>query len=148
MNNASLILRGSEGLVVSFAKCCHPIPGDPIIGFVSTGRGVVVHRRQCGNAVELASRPENLMSVEWANDVTGNYQAEIMLNAKNLRGGLARMAGAIAETGADIDNVSFDDRDQNVTVITFLLRVSGRLQLAQIIRRLKREQGVLKVWRT
>jgi len=111
-------------------------------------RGVVVHRRQCGNAVELASRPENLMPVEWANDVAGDYQAEITLNAKNLRGGLARMAGTIAETGADIDNVSFDDRDQNVTVITFLLRVTNRLQLAQIIRRLKREQGVLKVWRT
>ncbi|OYY74473.1 MAG: bifunctional GTP diphosphokinase/guanosine-3',5'-bis(diphosphate) 3'-diphosphatase [Gammaproteobacteria bacterium 28-57-27] len=148
LNNAPLILRGSEGLVVSFAKCCHPIPGDPIIGFVSTGRGVVVHRRQCGNAVELASRPENLMPVEWASDVSGDYQAEIALNAKNLRGGLARMAGTIAETGADIDNVSFDDRDQNVTVITFLLRVSNRLQLAQIIRRLKRDQGVLKVWRT
>ena len=146
--SAPLILRGSEGMVVSFAKCCHPIPGDPIIGFVSTGRGVVVHRRQCGNAVELASRPENLMPVEWAVDVAGDYQAEIALNAKNLRGGLARMAGTIAETGADIDNVSFDDRDQNVTVITFLLRVSNRLQLAQIIRRLKREQGVLKVWRT
>jgi RelA/SpoT family (p)ppGpp synthetase len=148
LSGAPLILRGSEGLVVSFAKCCHPIPGDPIIGFVSTGRGVVVHRRQCGNAVELASRPENLMPVEWASDVAGDYQAEISLNAKNLRGGLARMAGTIAETGADIDNVSFDDRDQNVTVITFLLRVSNRLQLAQIIRRLKREQGVLKVWRT
>ena len=148
LNAAPLILRGSEGLVVSFAKCCHPIPGDPIIGFVSTGRGVVVHRRQCGNAVELASRPENMMPVEWASDVSGDYQAEITLHAKNLRGGLARMAGSIAETGADIDNVSFDDRDQNVTVITFLLRVSNRLHLAQIIRRLKREQGVLKVWRS
>jgi RelA/SpoT family (p)ppGpp synthetase len=143
-----LVLHGSEGLVISFAKCCHPIPGDPIVGFVSTGRGVVVHRRQCGNAVELASRPENMMPVEWGADVTGDYQVEIALNAKNLRGGLARMAGTIAETGADIDNVSFDDRDQNITVITFLLRVRNRIQLAQTIRRLKSDKGVLKVWRT
>lgn len=143
-----LVLHGSEGLVISFAKCCHPIPGDPIIGFVSTGRGVVVHRRQCGNAMELASRPENIMPVEWGSDVTGDYQVEIALNAKNLRGGLARMAGTIAETGADIDNVSFDDRDQNITVITFLLRVRNRIQLAQTIRRLKSDKGVLKVWRT
>ncbi|HET19708.1 MAG TPA: bifunctional GTP diphosphokinase/guanosine-3',5'-bis pyrophosphate 3'-pyrophosphohydrolase [Chromatiales bacterium] len=143
-----LVLSGAEGMVVSFAKCCHPIPGDEVCGFASTGRGIVVHRRQCKNSAELASQREKWLPVEWAAEVTGEYQAEIGINAKNLRGGLARMAGAIAELGADIDDVSFDDRDHNVTVITFLVRVRDRVHLAHIMRRLKREPGILKVWRT
>ncbi|MGC8732258.1 MAG: RelA/SpoT family protein, partial [Halothiobacillaceae bacterium] len=118
-----LVLNGAEGMVVSFAKCCHPLPGDEVVGFASTGRGIVVHRRQCKNIAELASQPEKWLPVEWAAEVSGEYQAEIGINAKNLRGGLARMAGAIAELSADIDDVRFDDRDHNVTVITFLVRV-------------------------
>ncbi|MGC9008023.1 MAG: bifunctional GTP diphosphokinase/guanosine-3',5'-bis pyrophosphate 3'-pyrophosphohydrolase, partial [Halothiobacillaceae bacterium] len=143
-----LVLNGAEGMVVSFAKCCHPLPGDEVVGFASTGRGIVVHRRQCKNIAELASQPEKWLPVEWAAEVSGEYQAEIGINAKNLRGGLARMAGAIAELSADIDDVRFDDRDHNVTVITFLVRVRDRTHLAHIMRRLKREPGILKVWRT
>lgn len=143
-----LVLNGAEGMVVSFAKCCHPLPGDEVVGFASTGRGIVVHRRQCKNIAELASQPEKWLPVEWAAEVSGEYQAEIGISAKNLRGGLARMAGAIAELSADIDDVRFDDRDHNVTVITFLVRVRDRIHLAHIMRRLKREPGILKVWRT
>ncbi|MGK0673845.1 MAG: bifunctional GTP diphosphokinase/guanosine-3',5'-bis pyrophosphate 3'-pyrophosphohydrolase [Halothiobacillaceae bacterium] len=143
-----LVLSGAEGMVVSFAKCCHPLPGDEVVGFASTGRGIVVHRRQCKNIAELASHPEKWLPVEWANEVSGEYQAEIGINAKNLRGGLARMAGAIAELSADIDDVRFDDRDHNVTVITFLVRVRDRIHLAHIMRRLRREPGIFKVWRT
>ncbi|MEW6444760.1 MAG: bifunctional GTP diphosphokinase/guanosine-3',5'-bis pyrophosphate 3'-pyrophosphohydrolase [Pseudomonadota bacterium] len=145
---APLVLSGAEGMVVSFAKCCHPLPGDEVVGFASTGRGIVVHRRQCNNIAELATHPEKWLPVEWASEMSGDYQAEIGINAKNLRGGLARMASAIAELGADIDDVRFDDRDHNVTVITFLMRVRDRTHLANIMRRLKREPAILKVWRT
>ncbi|MDM7322417.1 MAG: bifunctional GTP diphosphokinase/guanosine-3',5'-bis pyrophosphate 3'-pyrophosphohydrolase [Gammaproteobacteria bacterium] len=143
-----LVLNGAEGMVVSFAKCCYPLPGDEVVGFASTGRGIVVHRRQCKNIAELASQPEKWLPVEWAAEVSGEYRAEIGISAKNLRGGLARMAGAIAELSADIDDVRFDDRDHNITVITFLVRVRDRIHLAHIMRRLKREPGILKVWRT
>ena len=147
-NVAPLVLSGSEGMVVSFAKCCHPLPGDEVVGFASTGRGIVVHRRHCNNISELATQPDKWLPVEWAGEVVGEYQAEIGINAKNLRGGLARMASAIAELGADIDDVRFDDRDHNVTIITFLVRVRDRVHLAHVMRRLKREPGILKVWRT
>jgi len=143
-----LVLSGAEGMVVSFAKCCHPLPGDEVVGFASTGRGIVVHRRQCNNITELAHQPDKWLPVEWAAEVAGEYQAEIGINAKNLRGGLARMASAIAELGADIDDVRFDDRDHNVTIITFLVRVRDRVHLAHVMRRLKREPGILKVWRS
>ncbi|TQV62775.1 MAG: bifunctional GTP diphosphokinase/guanosine-3',5'-bis pyrophosphate 3'-pyrophosphohydrolase [Halothiobacillaceae bacterium] len=145
---APLVLSGAEGMVVSFAKCCHPLPGDEVVGFASTGRGIVVHRRHCNNIAELATQPDKWLPVEWATEVTGEYQAEIGINAKNLRGGLARMASAIAELGADIDDVRFDDRDHNVTIITFLVRVRDRVHLAHVMRRLKREPGILKVWRS
>ncbi|MDY0049298.1 MAG: bifunctional (p)ppGpp synthetase/guanosine-3',5'-bis(diphosphate) 3'-pyrophosphohydrolase [Halothiobacillaceae bacterium] len=145
--NTPVIISGTEGLVVSFAKCCLPIPGDSIAGFLSTGRGIVVHRRSCPNAADLREHPERWLDMQWSPEPVGEYQAQVCIHASNLRGGLARMAGAIAETGADIDDVRFDDRDNNVTIITFLLRVKNRTHLARVMRRVRHERGILKVYR-
>jgi len=144
---APIIISGTEGLVVDFAKCCHPIPGDAVVGFLSTGRGIVVHRRDCSNAADVGAHPERWLSVNWASEPTGEYQAQIVIHAKNVRGGLARIAASAAETGADIDDVRFDDRDVNLTIITITLRVSDRVHLARVMRRIKRVTDVVKVMR-
>ncbi|MFP4154257.1 MAG: RelA/SpoT family protein [Halothiobacillaceae bacterium] len=141
-------ISGTEGLVVTFAKCCHPIPGDDVAGFLSTGRGIVVHRRSCPNAADLGEHPERWLDIDWAEEYAGEYQALITIQASNVRGGLARMAGAVAETGADIDDVRFDDRDNNITVINFVLRVTDRSHLARVMRRVRREEGIIKVSRS
>ncbi|HHO81994.1 MAG TPA: bifunctional (p)ppGpp synthetase/guanosine-3',5'-bis(diphosphate) 3'-pyrophosphohydrolase [Halothiobacillus sp.] len=146
--NAPITISGTEGLVVTFGKCCHPIPGDEIAGFLSAGRGIVVHRRNCPNAADLGEHPERWLELGWAKEYTGEYQAQIVIHARNIRGGLARMAGAVAETGADIDDVRFDDRDNNITVVNILLRVKDRTHLARVMRRVRREEGIIKVSRS
>ncbi|ANJ67538.1 bifunctional GTP diphosphokinase/guanosine-3',5'-bis(diphosphate) 3'-diphosphatase [Halothiobacillus diazotrophicus] len=145
--NSPIIISGTEGLVVDFAKCCHPIPGDGVVGFLSTGRGIVVHRRDCSNAADVGAHPERWLAVNWASEPTGEYQAQIVIHAKNVRGGLARIAASVAETGADIDDVRFDDRDVNLTIITVTLRVSNRVHLARVMRRVKQVTDVVKVVR-
>ncbi|HUM99062.1 MAG TPA: bifunctional (p)ppGpp synthetase/guanosine-3',5'-bis(diphosphate) 3'-pyrophosphohydrolase [Halothiobacillus sp.] len=142
-----MIISGTEGLVVDFAKCCHPIPGDAVVGFLSTGRGIVVHRCDCSNAVDAGIHPERWLAVNWASTPTGEYQALIIVHAKNVRGGLARIAGSVAETGSDIDDVRFDDRDVNLTIITIALRVADRIHLARVMRRIKQVPDVVKVIR-
>ncbi|HQT42994.1 MAG TPA: TGS domain-containing protein, partial [Halothiobacillus sp.] len=102
---APMIISGTEGLVVDFAKCCHPIPGDAVVGFLSTGRGIVVHRCDCSNAADAGIHPERWLAVNWSSAPMGEYQALVIVHAKNVRGGLARIAGSVAETGADIDDV-------------------------------------------
>jgi len=146
-NQGPVIISGTEGLVVNFAKCCNPVPGDAIVGFLSTGRGIVIHRRTCGNAADAGLHPERWLAVEWAESPDGEYQSQVNIQASNVRGGLARIAGAVAETGADIDDVRFDDRDVNLTIITLTLRVKDRTHLARVIRRIKREPAVVKVAR-
>lgn len=147
VSQAPIIISGTEGLVVDFAKCCHPIPGDAVVGFLSTGRGIVVHRRDCSNAADVGAHPERWLAVNWASEPTGEYQALVVIHAKNVRGGLARIAGSVAETGADIDDVRFDDRDVNLTIITITLRVNDRIHLARVMRRIKRVTEVVKVMR-
>ncbi|WP_407275915.1 RelA/SpoT family protein [Halothiobacillus sp. DCM-1] len=144
---APIIISGTEGLVVDFAKCCHPIPGDSVTGFLSTGRGIVVHRRDCSNAADAGVHPERWLAVTWAAVPSGEYQALIAVHAKNVRGGLARIAASVAETGADIDDVRFDDRDVNLTIITIALRVKDRVHLARVMRRIKQIPDVVKVVR-
>ena len=142
-----IIISGTEGLVVDFAKCCHPVPGDAVVGFLSTGRGIVVHRHDCSNAADVGVHPERWLAVNWADPALGDYQALIVVHAKNVRGGLARIASAAAETGADIDDVRFDDRDVNLTIITVTLRVADRVHLARVMRRIKQVPDVVKVIR-
>lgn len=142
-----IIISGTEGLVVDFAKCCYPIPGDNVIGFLSTGRGIVVHRHDCGNAADAGVHPERWLAVNWADPAMGEYQSQIIIHSRNVRGGLARIASAAAEAGADIDDVRFDDRDVNLTIITITLRVRDRVQLARVMRRIKQVPEVVKVVR-
>jgi GTP diphosphokinase / guanosine-3',5'-bis(diphosphate) 3'-diphosphatase len=144
---APIIISGTEGLVVDFAKCCHPIPGDAVVGFLSTGRGIVVHRHDCSNAADVGVHPERWLAVNWADPALGDYQAQIVVHAKNVRGGLARIASAASEAGADIDDVRFDDRDVNLTIITVTLRVANRVHLARVMRRIKQVPDVVKVIR-
>lgn len=144
---APIIISGTEGLVVDFAKCCHPIPGDGVTGFLSTGRGIVVHRIACSNAADAGEHPERWLAVTWAPVPSGDYQALIAVHAKNVRGGLARIAASVAETGADIDDVRFDDRDVYLTIITLALRVKDRVHLARVMRRIKQIPDVVKVVR-
>ncbi len=142
-----LAICGTEGMVVAYAKCCHPIPGDTIIGFLSAGRGIVIHREDCKNVSEISTMPEKYIFIQWADKVEGEFQAELRVDVLNKRGVLAVLANALAENDANIQNVHIDERDSRHNTITFLLSIRDRNHLAKVIRRLRSVEIVTRVIR-
>ena len=132
-----LYVRGSEGMVISFGKCCYPIPGDAIVGYVSAGRGLVVHVSGCRNVREHAGRPENWVEVAWEGGVDGEFPVEIRVDVANRKGMLATVAAAIAERDSNIENVSMENRDALTATLNFVINVRDRLHLAQVIRHIR-----------
>jgi len=135
---APVLIAGTEGLVVSFARCCCPIPGDEIHGFTSSGRGIVVHRDSCKNTVKLRAQNEKWIDVAWDEVVDREFPVDIIVQAKNKRGVLATIAVAISEMNSNIDNVVSDEREASLSEIRLTIEVTNRQHLAQIIRGLRR----------
>lgn len=140
-------IDGSERGVLSFAACCLPLPGDAIIGFLSTGKGIVVHRTECSNVPELRKSPERCVPIGWNHEVEGDFRSSIRVQVANRTGVLARVAAAIAEAGANIDDVHHHERDLHAGVLEFSIDVRDRKHLADVIRRIRRLDVVLGVQR-
>ena len=140
-------IRGTEGVVVTFARCCRPIPGDAIAAIFSPGRGIVVHRQECRNLNSLESRRHKLLDVEWAAEPVGDFPVEIRVDIGNRRGALAIVAGAIAEQGCNIDHVRSEDKDGMNSALEFQIAVHGRHHLAHIMRRLRQIPLVTRITR-
>ncbi|NCA69171.1 MAG: RelA/SpoT family protein [Sphingobacteriia bacterium] len=142
-----LAIRGTEGMVVSFARCCRPIPGDPIAALFSPGRGIVVHRSECGNLGSLETKRDKRLDVEWASEPDGEFPTGIRVEIGNRRGALAVVAGVIAELGSNIENVHSREKDGMTTALEFLILVKSRQHLATIMRRLRQLTLVLRITR-
>jgi (p)ppGpp synthase/HD superfamily hydrolase len=143
-----LAIAGTEGLVVSYARCCFPIPNDPILANLSSGRGVVIHREACGNLASFRKQPEKWVSVTWQAATDRYFHVEIKAEVTNRMGVLARVASAIAATQTNIDRVSVVERDSDSSMLTFELLVQDRRHLARVIRAIRGMPEVLKVTRT
>ena len=143
----SILIRGSEGMAVQFAKCCRPIPGDPIIGFIKKGQGLVVHTHDCPTAIKGRSDPEKWIDVEWAPDTERTFDVGVKVVAANQRGVLAKVAAAIAEAGSNIDNVTMDEERGVYTTMTFTIQVQNRLHLARVMKSLRRIPDVVRITR-
>jgi len=143
-----LAIAGTEGLVVSYARCCFPIPNDPILANLSSGRGVVIHREACGNLASFRKQPEKWIPVAWQAASDRYFHVEIKAEVTNRMGVLARVASAIAATQTNIDRVSVVERDSDTSTITFELLVQDRRHLARVIRAIRGMSEVLKVTRT
>ncbi|WP_455205458.1 bifunctional GTP diphosphokinase/guanosine-3',5'-bis pyrophosphate 3'-pyrophosphohydrolase [Kaarinaea lacus] len=146
-NNRPLAIRGTEGTVVTYAKCCRPIPGDPILGFISAGRGIVIHEKNCKNVKDYEKFPEKWIDVQWENDVDGVFPVDVRVDTQNRKGVLATVAAAIAEQSSNIENVSIDDRDGRFSSMRFTISVRGRKHLANILRRVRSIDNVVKIAR-
>jgi (p)ppGpp synthase/HD superfamily hydrolase len=142
-----LAIRGTEGTVVTYAKCCRPIPGDPILGFISAGRGIVIHSQSCKNVKDYENRPDKWIDVQWEPDVEGVFPVEVRIDTANRKGVLATVAAAIADQSANIENVSIDDRDGRFSSMKFTISVRDRKHLANIIRRVRVIDNVVKITR-
>ena len=143
-----LMIRGTEGMVITFAKCCRPIPGDPILGLVTSGRGIVIHTESCKNIAEHRKLPEKWLDVQWEDGVKGEFSVEVRVDVLNQRGVLATVAAAIAEMGANIDNMNVEERDGRQSSMTVVLEVHGRQHLANIMRRIRAIDPVMRISRT
>ena len=144
---ASLVIAGTEGVVVGYANCCHPIPGDDVMGYLSSGRGVVIHRNSCGNLINFRKQPEKWIAVSWEEDIDRDFSSQIQVEALNKTGLLAEVAATIADSDSNIEQVAVVDRHEDGTVLTFLLQVKDRTHLARIMRNIKQMPSVLRVLR-
>ncbi|HTV87319.1 MAG TPA: bifunctional (p)ppGpp synthetase/guanosine-3',5'-bis(diphosphate) 3'-pyrophosphohydrolase [Dyella sp.] len=140
-------ITGAERGVLSFANCCHPLPGDDIIGYLSPGKGIVVHRTECPNVVELRKSPERCVAIEWDRDVQGDYRAELRIEVINRPGVLATVAAAIAAADSNIENVEYVERDLAAATLLFTIEVKNRKHLAEVIRRVRRTGVVSGAYR-
>jgi GTP pyrophosphokinase len=144
----SVIIRGSEGMAVQFASCCRPIPGDPIIGLISKGQGMVIHTHDCPVITKARHDPERVLDVAWDPETRKLFEVSIRLVVANQRGVLAKVAAEIAEAGSNIQNVAVDPEDgSSYTNMFFTLQASNRLHLARIMRALRRIPEVVRITR-
>lgn len=142
-----LLIKGTEGMVISFASCCNPIPGDPIVGILSPGHGIVVHTEQCKKISKQRQHSERVMNVNWSQEVQGDFLAQIKVIGVNQRGVLAKLAQAIANADANIDDIVINERDIQNFTITIKMQVRNRGHLAQVIRAIRNLNSIVRVTR-
>ncbi|MFM6991674.1 MAG: ACT domain-containing protein, partial [Rhodoferax sp.] len=143
-----LAISGTEGLVVSYARCCRPLPGDSIIGHLSAGKGIVIHRDNCHNLVaELRDNPDKCMPLQWAGAIDREFPSELRIELANQRGMLAEIAREVTANEDKIDNISMQEKGPQHAVISLNLSVRNRVHLARIIKRIRILNGVEKVTR-
>jgi len=142
-----ILITGNERGIITFASCCMPIPGDDIMGYHTTGRGIMVHRLECPNVADYRKSPERWVSIGWDRDVSGDFGAALRVEVDNSPGVLAQVAAAIAGAHSNIDGVEYLERDTNVAAIRFSIEVKNRKHLADVIRRTRRLQVVHGVQR-
>ena len=131
-----IFIAGTEGMVVNLGKCCRPIPGDPIVGFLSSGRGLVVHTGSCGNLPDLDSKHE-CIDVDWAPSVEREFPVDVRVEVENRKGVLATVAATISGLDVNIDAVGIVDRDGINSELAFTLEVNDRTHLAEVFRRIR-----------
>ena len=139
-------IKGTEGLVVSYAKCCRPVPGDNIVAHFSQGRGLVVHRAACNNMTD-PQHSNRKQEVQWSEHIEGEFLAAIRIDVKNLRGALARLAATIANMSSNIEQVNQSEKDGMISSTEFVITVRDRIHLARIIKKLRALPMVTKMSR-
>ncbi len=144
----SLAVAGTEGLLVSYARCCFPIPYEPIIAYLSVGRGVVIHRAECTNLAGWHKQPEKWLPVSWQPKLEREFASELRIEVANRVGVLAALAAKIAAVDTNISHVTVVERDDHNSTITFELQVRDRKHLATVIKAIRRMPDVLSVERT
>ena len=145
---APLAVAGAEGLLVTYAHCCYPLPGDPILAFLSTGRGIVIHRETCGNVTDYRKHPENWLPVNWKATEGRFFFTEIRVEAVNRMGLLAAVSAAISGTQTNICSVNFQHDESETATMVFMLEVHDREHLARIMRTVRRMSDVVRILRT
>ena len=132
----SLAIRGSEGMVMNFAKCCHPIPGDPIVGHISSGRGMVIHTDDCNNIADVRDNQEKCLEVSWDPEVEGEFSVELRVELK-INEASSRPWPTITGAEANIEKISTVERDARLSIVNLSINVKNRVHLARVMKRVR-----------
>ncbi|WP_316367832.1 bifunctional GTP diphosphokinase/guanosine-3',5'-bis pyrophosphate 3'-pyrophosphohydrolase [Candidatus Thiodiazotropha sp. CDECU1] len=141
----SLAIKGTEGMVVNFAKCCRPIPDDAIVGVFNPGKGIVIHRQGCPNLGDYKKHGHKWIEAEWEADVAGEFATMIRVESGNQRGVLASVASVISQQGSNIEHVGSEERDGLSSTLVFVITVKNRKHLAKILRHVRSLPSIMRI---
>lgn len=142
-----LAIKGTEGIVVTFAKCCRPIPGDPIGGYIESGQGLLVHIENCPVLEKFHHNPERYVSLHWEKKMHGDFPVDIGVNIINIRGSLASLALTISEADSNIINIKAEEFDEHDFSVNMSVTVHDRQHLAKVLRKIRNNKNVINVKR-
>lgn len=145
---SKVAIRGTEGLLVSYARCCHPIPNDEIVAVLSPGKGMTIHQHGCSNIRKLSKEePHRVLVMQWGNDVLGDFHASLRIELVNHQGTLATLTNTVARCGSNIVGLQTEEKESNIYYIDIELTIKNRLQLANVMRRIRTMPEVQRVSR-
>lgn len=138
----ALVIEGTEGAILTFAHCCKPIPGDPIVGISGNGNGLTIHSETCERVRNILQDPEQCIHLKWAKDITDDFSVALRIEIEKRRGMIAELASAISLADANIEKISVDDQNAKLSSVSMVVKVKGRAHLARVMRRLKNLKAV------
>jgi GTP pyrophosphokinase len=143
-----ITIKGSESMAIQLANCCHPIPGDPILGFINKDKGLIVHTHDCLAIRKFKLDPDKWLDVEWDPNPDRLFKVNLQIMVLNERGMLAKISSVIAESDSNIDNVNVEESDGGHFVnVNFIVQVHNRIHLADLMRNLRKITNISRISR-
>jgi len=147
LSGSSLAIQGTDGVLLEFASCCGPIPGDPIVGVFDAGQGMQVHNDKCHYLSQYNKNPESLVALRWEKDIDQDFVTKIAVEMINRRGVLATLALAVSDEKGNIEDINVEDKDGQSYYVEITILVKNRVHLARILKRVKQISSLIKVYR-
>ncbi len=141
-----VMIKGTEGMALTFANCCYPIPGDPIIGLANSGSGIVIHSEGCKKVLNLSNNKVQ-MHLSWVKDITDEFTVELQVELERQRGIIAELAAAITRAEGNLERIAVTDQDAKLSIVSVVLHVQGRRHLARVIKRIRTIKAVVRLSR-
>ncbi len=144
---SAVTIHGTEGLLVRFASCCKPIPGDPVVGVMDSGQGLVIHSDTCKRLPESSEDRARLTHLKWAKDITDEFSVELKVELERQRGVIAEVASAVAMADGNIERINVDEQNARLSIVSLVVHVHGRRHLARVMRRVRNIRAVTHISR-
>jgi GTP pyrophosphokinase len=143
----AVTIRGTEGMVVKFGKCCKPIPGDPVVGLMDSGHGLVIHSDTCARLPGVEDVQHQLMHLNWAKDIADEFSVELRVELERQRGVIAEVANAVAVADGNIERINVEEQNAHLGIVSLTVHVNGRRHLARVMRRIRNIRAVVNIGR-
>ncbi|MCG8609622.1 MAG: RelA/SpoT family protein [Pseudomonadales bacterium] len=144
---STLTIKGTEGLMVNFAHCCKPIPGDPIVGVMDSGSGMIIHSDSCSKVEQHLAGDNPSIHLSWAKDITDEFTVQLRVELERQRGIIAEIAAAITVADGNIEHISVIEQNAKLSIISLVIHVSGRKHLARVMKRIRNVRAVTNITR-